>query len=199
MAAASFLGGFSVIAPGSSIGQSAMAILRDPGSILADRSPGARTAGALTQSKATKLIKSPARRATSQPSADGPPLQRAQAALAPAVERPGLASGLPILPARLDVLPETPATGGDLFAPGSGVPESGIGPGFGFPSGGGGGGGGGGYNVPLAPPVVPDVGEPGGVPEPATWFTLILGFAGIGYVSRRRARLTTRVNRAPRG
>lgn len=166
-----------------------MAILRDPGSILADRSPGTRAAGALTQSKATKLIKPSAPRATSLSSAGGPPLKRAQAALAPAVGGPALESGSLIQPATLDLLPEMPGVAGDLFAPGGGVPGGGFGPGFGFPIGGGGGGGGY-YELPV-PPVVPRGGGPGSVPEPATWFTLIIGFAAIGYALRRRIPSTT--------
>lgn len=35
--------------------------------------------------------------------------------------------------------------------------------------------------------------QSGGVPEPATWATMLLGFAGIGYVARRRPRAAAAV------
>ena len=34
-----------------------------------------------------------------------------------------------------------------------------------------------------------DIGVPGGVPEPATWAMMLVGFTGIGFVMRRRRKL----------
>ena len=193
LTAVACLGGLSVVAPGSSIGQSALALLRDPSSILADRSPGARAAGALTQSKASKASKPLSRRAANLSSAERP-LQGVQAALAPAVGGPA-ASNAPIFPGLVDFLPEAPGVAGDLIAPGGEGSGGGFVPGFAFPVAGGGGGGGG-FFVPPQPPGVPDVGGPGGVPEPATWFTLLVGFSAIGCALRRRPRSTMPTARA---
>jgi hypothetical protein len=41
----------------------------------------------------------------------------------------------------------------------------------------------------VTPPVVTPPGGPGGVPEPATWAMLIVGFFGVGAVLRRRRAL----------
>lgn len=197
VAAASCLGGLSVVAPNSSIGQSAMALLRDPSSILADRSPGARAAGALTQSKPARAISSHTRRANNLGPAGGPPIKRVQAALAPLVGGPALAPGAPVFPPSLDLLPGVPGLASDIYAPGSTGTSGGFAPGFSLP-GGGSGGGGGYYELPQ-PPIVPGVGGPSGVPEPATWVTLLVGFFAIGRALRRPFRTTTSMTCAAGG
>ncbi|WP_414713834.1 PEPxxWA-CTERM sorting domain-containing protein [Sphingomonas sp.] len=109
----------------------------------------------------------------------------------PGVNTPGAPGstvpGTPVLaasppfPGGVNGVPGAPAGGGAFpgggGAPGGGAPGGGgAGEGPGVPGGGAGGGGG------------PIPGSTGAVPEPATWLTMILGFAVIGTIMRRARR-----------
>lgn len=149
--------------------------LADPSKLFAARSPGAREAGALYDTK-------PAReRVASRPpppaGALPPPSERVLTTVRdrpvpyidlppvgslPFVDVPGVAQ--PVVPGALPpTLPGGGFPGGGGLLPGGGT---------------GGGGGGGGGDIPGVP----------GIPEPTTWGMMILGFFGIGAAMRRRGR-----------
>ena len=186
--AAACLAGAPAFMPESAAQLAAAALFRDPLSIFADRSPGARATGALTQSKLALASHRTPRRAASLPGG----VERGDGALpAPTTGSPifGFApSGMPLLPA--NDLPLATTAGGAPFEdfPGGGTSGGGfLPPGGGGTGGVGGGGGGGGYYD--IPPTVPGGGggtPPGSVPEPATWLTTILGLAAVGTMLRRR-------------
>lgn len=161
--------------------------LRDPLSILGDRSPGARGGGSLAGGKlsAVKL----ANVDTGPVGAITPsgPTQRVLSGARPA--QPVVAGASGPAPGFVGSVPTSIGSPGGGFvgsAPAGGVipgpiPGGGGGGVF-FPPSGGGGGGGGGV-VPQPPAIVP-------VPEPTTWAMMILGFGMIGAMLRRRARPT---------
>jgi hypothetical protein len=149
-------------------------VLRDPLSLLAQRSPGTRDAGALTQTKGQRYAA-----ATHKRPAHGPE-QRvlSEMRFRPEVLRPDDALddlGLPLL---VEGDFEPPPS--DLFPSGSPPPTGPWGP----------------YVTPEGFGGTPDNGseppgnntEPPGnpVPEPATWLTMITGFMGVGLMLRRR-------------
>lgn len=165
---------------------SVAAALVDPISVLAARSPGARGAGALSQSKA-RLAKK----------ASAPWDQPVERVLNAVRTRPST-----VVPAETVTFAPVIGGPGDL----NGVPAveplgdaGGLPIGGGFPGGfgpvivGGGGGGGGGGTTPGEPgtdnptptPTVPVVPIPA-VPEPATWLMMLLGFGSMGFVLRSR-------------
>lgn len=173
-------------------GQAIAAMLRDPLSVLRQRSPGGRAAGALLQTK-SRLSQH------DQSTGSGIPEERV---LTTVRSRPGAALlGTPEIPvASADV--------GDLFGPAAGAGPAAVVPGAvpitlpggpggggglivgGLPSGGATGGGGGGGGIAVTPPpidVVPTV-PVAGVPEPATWISMIIGFALVGAALRRPIR-----------
>ncbi|MGJ3627425.1 PEPxxWA-CTERM sorting domain-containing protein [Sphingomonas sp. MMS24-JH45] len=148
--------------------------LADPSKLFAARSPGAREAGALYDTKPARerfagVPRSPA-------AAGLPPTERVLTTvrdrptpyvdlprgLAPFVDVPGAAP--PVLPGALPpTLPGGGFPGGGGLLPGGGT---------------GGGGGGGGGDIPGVP----------GIPEPTTWAMMILGFFGIAATMRHRQR-----------
>lgn len=180
-------------------GEAMAAMLRDPLAVLGQRSPGARADGALLQ---VKLPRGLAR-------ADRGPHERVLSGLrtrpgAPALATPGFG---PPPPAEVALLPGGP--GEDAIAQGPvPAPLSGF-PGFfgggGVISGGGGGGGTGGGGTggggdTMTPPVVTPTppATVAALPEPATWLTMILGFALMGVALRRPARSRRPLDRHPR-
>lgn len=151
-------------------------VLRDPASVLAARSPGARGEGAMTASK-LKLAKGPTERVLS-------PVRERDAASGTSTG-PGTGAPaervLPMVRERppIDVL-NTPSTPGLTDTPADNILNS---PGDTFvgPR----------SVLPPAPPsssgggsITPPTST--GVPEPATWMTMLLGFGVIGYSIRRR-------------
>lgn len=156
--------------------------------LLAGRSPGERAEGTLANLKHRRLSALHER-------------------ALPKVRRPGAASPLagivgaaPVPPA--EVLPP-PAPLYNVVAGGPGASVAAPPPGGGpviFPAIPPPPGGGGGVILPppvITPPVTPPVTPPivippppttGAVPEPSTWAMMMLGFAGIGYMTWRRRR-----------
>jgi hypothetical protein len=149
-----------------------IATLLDPLSLFAGRSPGERGEGALLS---TKPGHGPEERVLSTVR------DRDPVGAAPPAEDPGFLpdSALPGAPAE-NALPAS-SVAGDQFAP-FGVPFSGSGdPGGGFIPGGG--------SRLLPPSGPPDPPLTSGIPEPATWAMMILGFFAVGWAMRRRAPL----------
>lgn len=148
--------------------------LADPLSLLDQRSPGARGAGALAQSKPRRQDQAgPSERVLSNVRVREPNL--------PPIETDDLLTDLPDY---WDTMPTFAAASPN----GTGSPTFG-GPSFGGVGGPGVIGGGDGSSgpppggdddrtTPPKPPVVP-------IPEPATWLTMIIGFATVGWALRR--------------
>jgi len=141
------------------------AMMRDPLSIFAMRSPGERGL-ALLSSKPER---------TRAAAAEEPPTERV---LSTVRERPPVASALDEF-----ILPADELLGGDLMQlaalePQPEVVPLGVLPPLVTPGGGFWGGGG---DEPNPPPSVPTP-----VPEPATWSMMLLGFFTIGSLLRRR-------------
>jgi hypothetical protein len=146
-----------------------VAALKDPLSLFADRSPGERGSGALLSTKPPK----PEERVLSSER------ERDPLGVPPAAEDPAFSFAPDAL---ANALPQERVLGGERdgpFIPLGSYYDPDISPGrfTALPPGGGGGGG-----IPIDP------GIPTGVPEPATWAMLILGFFGIGMAMRRRGR-----------
>jgi len=150
--------------------------------MLAERSPGARPEGALTNLKHKRQAALQERAAPSIP--------------APPTAYEALAAPPPVLP--VAPLPEAP-----LYTTVAGGPVAPVTPGPGGTPGGPpilsdiplpGGGGGGGFTPPIIPTVTPQVPVVPAVPvpEPATWTTMLLGFALIGRALRSRGRVRLR-------
>jgi hypothetical protein len=172
-------GGGNLLAAGEgkSLAAKSLAMLRDPLSILGDRSPGERAAGALFNTKPDRVKsgdESPVHERVLSTVRDRPLIDLPALNLAPpappmlpdqAILPPGL--GLPGDPIFEPMIPSTP------------FPPLAIGPFPGGPGPGSGGGGGGTVNPP---------GGGVGVPEPATWAMMILGFFAAGAAMRRGKR-----------
>ncbi|MGD9811366.1 MAG: PEP-CTERM sorting domain-containing protein [Sphingobium sp.] len=191
------LGGLTGVAPG---GMAAVAaILRDPASIFADRSPGARADGALFQTKnrvASNAV-GPRERVLSagreRPADFVPEAPAAESPLGDAASSPRFIDTTPgpapffAGPTFTPPMPERQTGGGP--PPGGGTPPGGGG----TPPGGGGTPPGGGGTPPVDPPTSPPTTPPevppvGVVPEPATWIMLMAGFFGLGAIMRRARR-----------
>jgi hypothetical protein len=171
-----------------------VAVLKDPLTLFAERSPGGRAEGALLPTKlprervlSTVRDRDPA---GTLPGVDDPVVAGVPAATGPAAapeERvlSGVREGLP-------------GGGPGSFAPFGAGPGGLIPENFGTapPSGGGPGmpgdpgpDGPGNPGIPGTPPGVLDPGGGAPVPEPATWAMMILGFFSIGAAIRRRRAL----------
>lgn len=163
------LGGFSI---GTSARSAMAAVLKDPLSVLSQRSPGERLGGALLQTKKARA-KPSARTAALVPGVGGP----TERVLANVRER--RLEELDNLPKLL----ETPPGEEPLFGTLDNLTDAGAGggnpddtnpvwrPGFSDPLG----------NGDTLRPSDP----PAAVPEPATWLTMIMGFFGVGLALRR--------------
>ena len=173
-------------------GGALMAALADPLSVLAARSPGARPAGALTQSKprrepnpAERVLAEALTRPTGAPAFGDFPAAPFDIG-APDLPFAGPESLLPVV----DVAGAPAPIGGGIYpGPGISVTPDVSGPGGGGGGGGSGGGGGGGGTsgeTPV-PPITPPVAS---VPEPGTWLTLVLGFGAVGGGLRSARRRT---------
>lgn len=164
-----------------------VAAARDIMALIADRSPGERTHGKLSNTKLAKLPKLPyqfAKAAIHEPRPDGLPgiMDSAPRIIDPLVEpaTPFSVASPPVAPADEPPLPPI-FTGGSsggviVFDGGS----SGGGSSGGGSSGGGSSSGGsssGGTENPPPPPVVP---------EPASWLMMIAGIGIVGAILRRR-------------
>lgn len=150
------------------------AALADPLSMFTDRSPGGRGAGALTQTKGPR--ERVATNVRHRPPAAKPatPVERVLTSLR---ERPPIAADVPDLPFVGNPTPYVPVSEivkppigpGPIIPPGPPLICCAPGPGPG-----------------PTPPVIPPVNPPGGVPEPATWAMMIIGFFSVGAAMRRR-------------
>jgi hypothetical protein len=167
-------------------GAAIVAALKDPLSLFADRSPGGRGSGALLSTKGAKA--GPEERVLSSVRDRDPPLGTSPVLDDPpfAFDPADLGTG-GVLPGG-GAPPQEPAIGSPSLSPFSPLAALG-GPEF-IP------GGGGGTPPPgsTPPPTTSTPGPPGGpggipgVPEPATWAMLILGFFAVGAALRRQAR-----------
>ena len=184
-----------------------LAVLKDPLTLFAERSPGGRAEGALLPTKPPRerVLSTVRERDPSGtlPGVDDPVVAGVPEAAGPggpapeervlSGEREGLPGGGGGAPGSFGGPGFAPGPGGLIpedFAtapPGGGTPgnpgipgdpgDPGVGPGD--------------PGIPGAPP--PGIFDPGGgapVPEPATWAMLILGFFAIGAALRRRSRLS---------
>lgn len=163
------------------------AMIPDPESLLAQRSPGERPDGALYSTKPPRFA-DVANTVRSRPGA-GAPSERVlsnERTRPPAAGAAPPPEATPFVPALPVVAFDEPGFGG------AGIPG---GPGFGGIPGGigapGGGGGGGGGIVPT-PPQEP----PSAIPEPATWAMMILGFLSVGAMMRRARPRALRISDA---
>lgn len=175
-------------------GASALAsAIMDPASVLAGRSPGARYPGALYQ---TKPARGPAAHVRTHVRTSVPPAVPGLPVITGVEFTGDLPTGPafvdPFPPGGLTLIPSGPSGVGGYAGgfPGGGGGFIGGSIGGGFNGGGGGGillpvtGGGGGIVTPppgTVTPVTP-------VPEPATWMTMIIGFAMVGAALRGRPR-----------
>ncbi|HEY0165111.1 MAG TPA: PEPxxWA-CTERM sorting domain-containing protein [Sphingomicrobium sp.] len=155
-------------------------------SMLHKRSPEQRPEGALASTKGrvsavlpTAVSAAPAPKVASvaTPAAKAAPVATYAVPetpmVLPAAVVPAVASALPLAAA--------PAAAGGLFIPPLVIP--------------GGGGGGGGITTLVTPPTPPTAVP--GVPEPATWAMMIIGFGLLGGQLRRRRRTTTAIGGVP--
>ena len=158
------------------------AVLKDPLSLFAARSPGERAAGALTQTKPARGSGPQVRRVIPRErvlsggrSRPVGPAEPGGSGVPGTIVDSGLAPG--VLPDD-DILIGDPGSGGSAFSGGGGggapffVPPTSNGPGIGGP---GGNPGDGTVNPPTSP-----------VPEPDTWLTMMVGLVMIGAALRRR-------------
>ncbi|QKR99137.1 PEPxxWA-CTERM sorting domain-containing protein [Sphingomonas sp. CL5.1] len=159
-----------------------MAALADPLSVFSDRSPGARSPGALTQTKPARERTLAQVRERRHPAGAETPVEHVLASMR---ERPPFLDEGAI---PFDQVAGPLASPADIANPVPSVPGPGpipsvfppiiTGPGPVNPP-------------PVTPPVTPPVIS---VPEPATWGMMILGFFGIGMALRRRSRPTAAAN-----
>jgi hypothetical protein len=180
---------------GRQMASAVAAAIADPTALLDQRSPGARAAGALTQTKQRRLAGRNGRTGNARE-----PFVPVERVLAGERRRPGDGVNIPGFAPAGGV--ETPLPGdapppvGDAFLPpagvtgggGSSVPVAPIIGGGGGGSGIGGGGGGGG-STPTPPPTPTPTPAPSPVPEPATWLLTLTGFTALATALRRRRRL----------
>lgn len=193
---ASIFGGVSLAV--SDHGHTALASrIKDPLSLFAERSPGVREPGALTQTKRVRSLPnaSPHERVLSN--------IRTRSADPDAVSDPGVAlaaNDIPLVPS-VDEITQginsvsrfTDAGNTASFGPGGGLLTGSIGGGAIV----GGGGSSGAGPVTVATPAIgntgttPNVGDAvsPAIPEPATWLSMIVGFLTIG-LSLRAGRST---------
>lgn len=166
--------GIEQVAMGKGLTPAALAaIAKDPMSLFASRSPGARAEGALMLTKQKHEI--------APPSAPGDSAEQKFPPAFPAIEEnPPIETAHPV-EAAWETNPPPPegevpplASLGLISAP---IPETPDGYPSDVPPGGGGGGGGG---------CCTTITE--GVPEPSTWAMLIIGFFSIGHAMRARRR-----------
>ncbi|WP_058755263.1 PEPxxWA-CTERM sorting domain-containing protein [Sphingomonas endophytica] len=174
----SYLGGTVPFAEAMNL-PAALAVLPDPLSIMAARSPGERPAGAMFNTKPPKhrelAHRAPPR--TPRERVLSTVRERDPAGWAPSIAPAGPAEFVPdvnVPPAVLGSLPPGESTG---FTPPPIVPNT--------PGGGG--------IVPVLPGVTPTptptpTTPAPAVPEPATWAMMTLGFALTGFAIRRRSR-----------
>jgi len=154
------------------------AALADPLAMFSDRSPGGRAAGALTQTKGPRERVASNVRHRPPPPKPQTPVERVLTSLR---ERPPIGADVPDLPfgavppyvppVEVAGPPGSPPIGFPLFP---GVPPLGC-----CSTGG------------PTPPVIPPVTPPGGVPEPATWAMMLIGFFSVGAAMRRRRGVAT--------
>lgn len=166
---------------------------------LAARSPGVRVGGVALKAKKPRMAALPVGEGDDAPAGLGPETPLANV-LGTSAGPEGAVPGVgPFGPGGFPT---------DITNPGSSVPGAPVdqtggvpggpgGPGFGgvfTPPIGGGGGGGGVIVTPPNPNPNPEPEGPGpvtpipGVPEPATWLTMIMGFGLVGHALRRRRR-----------
>ena len=168
--------------------------LADPQSIFAERSPGERDPGALTQTKETypnlmdaSGVPPPPKEMLMEasPLPTGEDVPKAFAAIVPPDDAgPVLPnSGLPGTPG-LIIPVETPGEGPigptfpDLPIPGVPAPPPVI-------------------TIDRSPPNGPDTPVISGVPEPASWATMMVGFLAVGALLRGRSSHRSASNRRP--
>lgn len=174
---------------GRQMASAVAAAIADPAALLDQRSPGARAAGALTQTKQRRLASHTGRARE--------PFVPVERVLAGERRRPGDTANIPgFVP---DGGVETPLPGDapppidDAFSPtAGGTGGTGGGGGATVPSVpiiSGGGGGGGPTPTPTPTPTPVPTPEPTPVPEPATWLLTLTGFAALATALRRRRRV----------
>lgn len=176
---------------GRQMASAVAAALADPAALLDQRSPGARAAGALTQTKQRRLA--------SRTGHAREPFVPVERVLAGERRRPGDGANIPGFvpaggvetplpgdappPVETAFLPSPGATGAG--GGGASVPVAPIIGGNGGGTGIGGGGGSGGSTPSPTPTPTP---EPSPVPEPATWLLTLTGFTALALALRRRVR-----------
>lgn len=157
-----------------------IAAIADPLAVLAARSPGARSSGALTQSKLRRAAADRPRTARRLPhQLHGPATPAGADTFAGPADVISVPDAGPVGVGPVeDVAFAAPPGGSGFIGGGGGVIGGGIGG-----IGGGGIGGGGGGTAAIGGPT----GDTPAVPEPASWLTMLLGLGVIGMVMRRRA------------
>lgn len=177
LTAAIFPGGAAVgLTDSSGVYSGVVRVLRDPMSILSDRSPGQRSNAGLVQSKseyASAPEVAPRERVLPTARTRGGP-----GGIADPGEGPGISSGAgsPVGPVGKAGAPQAGALpDGSLPVPVPALPGSGASSGGIVPGG------------PLPPPFAPPI--PSAVPEPSAWSMMIFGIGLVGAALRRRRHL----------
>ncbi|WP_298671029.1 PEPxxWA-CTERM sorting domain-containing protein [uncultured Sphingomonas sp.] len=149
-----------------------MAALADPLAMFTDRSPGARGAGALTQTKERRERVASNERSRPEPKAAPKPLTPVERVLTSVRERPPFVDegGLPFADSAGPIMPPVDFAGPGQTPFGPSIPPF-VPPLGGNPT------------PPINPPVNPPTGA---VPEPATWGMMLIGFFAVGAALRRR-------------
>jgi hypothetical protein len=178
--------------PSATVMSAVKQALADPASIFADRSPGERDPGALTQTKEALPMLNDASDMPALPPPEtmqidaaplpipGEEMPKAFSAIVPPEQ---FAAGLPVgnVPGNPGIILPLAGPPAEVI-PGTNLPDLPV------------------LGTPPPPPVIvegPPPAVPGppvegppvpGVPEPASWATMIVGFLTIGTILRRRAR-----------